>query len=111
MKVSELVKSIITLLTITIISGCNSETTNIQAERSGYLVAPMENNIQYKCGDKKSQLENDGQFKCASFPVTFYVGSNSIGFIDSIHNDGYVFPQDIIQNQDDKSSFIKLALR
>ena len=79
-----------------VLMGCSGESPSNEV---GYLVTPWNSNVQYTCGTKISALDNDGKFDCSSFPITFYSHSKKLGFIDSIHNDGYVFPQDIIEKE------------
>jgi len=64
-------------------------------EKIGFVVTPSKNDIYYKCGNKKENLDSNGKFSCDSFPVAFYMNGNEIGAITTIHNDGFVFPQDM----------------
>ncbi len=93
--------------------GCNDtqEVTHhhVSVSQKGYFVVPMADKIQYQCGKKSSYLDSDGMFVCQSFPVTFYVDSQPIGSIDSLHDDGYVFPQDIINQPLPKATGLHVA--
>ena len=104
MKRSSIKNLSIALLLTTLFSGCGetNETVHhrVNIAKKGYLVAPLEDKITYKCGGKSSYLNSDGMFQCQSFPVTFYVDSKPIGSINSLHSDGYVFPQDMIPEED-----------
>ena len=64
-------------------------------QKVGFVVTPMKNDIYYKCGNKKANLDRDGKFICDSFPIAFYMNGNEMGAITTIHNDGFVFPQDM----------------
>jgi len=77
-----------------IILGCGriGEKSN---EKIGFVVTPIKNDIYYKCGNKKANLDKDGKFSCDSFPIAFYMNGNEMGAITTIHNDGFVFPQDM----------------
>jgi hypothetical protein len=77
-----------------IMIGC-SKTGENSSEKVGFVVTPSKNDIYYKCGNKKANLDRDGKFSCDSFPVAFYMDGNEMGAITSIHNDGFVFPQDM----------------
>jgi hypothetical protein len=65
------------------------------SKKVGYLITPSKNDIYYKCGNKEADLKGNGEFICTSFPVAFYLGDREMGSISSIHQDGYVFPQDM----------------
>ncbi len=65
------------------------------SQKVGYLITPSKNDIYYKCGNKEAVLNRDGKFSCASFPVAFYLDGNEMGIINSLHKDGFVFPQDM----------------
>ena len=103
MKLFETKKIAIVTLLATILVGCNENSSTIHhtvtIAKTGYLVAPFDREIDYKCGEKMTQIGSDGMFQCSSFPITFYMDSKPIGKIVSLHNDGYVFPQDIIKNE------------
>ena len=64
-------------------------------KKVGFVVTPSKKDIYYKCGDKRATLDNDGKFSCDSFPIAFYMDGKELGAISTIHNDGYVFPQDM----------------
>ena len=102
----------VALLITTLLIGCNSNSSNnTQQGITGYLVYPFDSNINYKCGNKNAKLSSDGKFQCPSFPVNFYTNNEPIGHITSLHNDGYVFPQDIIQNRELIGEIVALVTR
>jgi len=72
--------------------GCGKTEDN---KKVGFVVTPSKKDIYYKCGNKKATLDSDGKFSCDSFPIAFYMNGNEMGTISTIHNDGYVFPQDM----------------
>ena len=76
-----------------LILGCS--TMGEDEKKVGYVVTPSKNEIYYKCGNKKANLDKNGKFSCDSFPIAFYIDGNEMGTISTIHNDGYVFPQDM----------------
>ena len=112
MKKETLIKQIIVFIALVGLIGCGSSTdSQASTPKVGYLVAPFDTDIRYQCGDKLSKLDQGGRFECSSFPVSFYLESKKLGYIDSIHNDGYVFPQDIMQNRESIGEVITLATR
>jgi len=111
MKKESLIKQAIALIALVGLIGCSSTDSQTTTPKVGYLVAPFDTDIRYQCGDKQSRLDKDGRFECSSFPVNFYLESKKLGYIDSIHNDGYVFPQDIMQNRELTGEVIALATR
>ena len=83
--------------------GCNStevsSTSRILSknkQKSGYFVSVFDETVDYICEDKRKKLKDSGKFECASFPIAFYMNDTRIGEISNIHEDGYVYPQDII---------------
>jgi len=95
-----------------IISGCTNTNTQTEAERVGYLVTLSQNDIYYKCGNKEELVNKNGKFSCSTFPVGFYRDSTKIGSISSLHEDKYVFPQDMQLAEDDiRSTMMKIASR
>jgi len=82
------------MMIIYIILGC-SKIGEENSKKIGFVVTPSKNDIYYKCGNKKANLDKDGKFSCDSFPVAFYMDGNEMGAISTIHNDGFVFPQDM----------------
>ena len=101
---------IMTIVSASIMLGCSS--TQTETEKVGYLVTLSKNEIYYKCGNKEEILNKNGKFSCSSFPVGFYRDSNKIGSISSLHNDGFVFPQDMkTEYENIDSPVIKIASR
>ena len=93
---SLVVLSIGTLLTF---SGCSDAKKVLSSKNSlkqGYFVSVFKRGVEYKCENKTKKLPKDGEFECNSFPIAFYMDDVKLGEINSIHKDGYVFPQDII---------------
>ena len=76
--------------------GCNSTEVSKNGQNSGYFVSVFDESVDYTCENKREKLEDSGKFECASFPIAFYMDDTKLGEISSIHNDGYVYPQDII---------------
>ncbi len=113
MKLSPLKNVGIALLISLLFTGCNENENvvyhKVSIAKTGYLVAPLDEKIQYKCGGKSSYLNSDGMFECQSFPVTFYVDAQPIGSISSLHNDGYVFPQDIVKEKEKEHDNMRIA--
>jgi hypothetical protein len=103
---------IVSLVSASILIGCSDSSTKTEAERVGYLVTLSKNDIYYKCGNKEGLINKSGKFSCSSFPVGFYRDSIKIGSISSLHNDKYVFPQDMqLEEESITSTIIKLASR
>ena len=84
--------------TMVTFGGCsNSESTSsTTALNVGNFVSVFEKKVKYKCDNKIVPLSDNSQFECQSFPIAFYSDNIKLGEINSIHEDGYVFPQDII---------------
>ncbi len=82
-----------------IFGGCsNSESkSHKKALHVGHFVSVFEKKVKYKCDNKIAPLSNNNEFECNSFPISFYSDHIKLGEINSIHEDGYVFPQDIIE--------------
>ena len=74
--------------------GCNNVGSKSD-KKVGFVVTPNKHDIYYKCGNKEANLDKNGKFICESFPIAFFMDGNKIGTISTIHNDGYVFPQDM----------------
>ena len=62
----------------------------------GHFVSVFDKKINYRCANEEKTLSESGEFRCQSFPISFYMDNVKLGEISSIHKDGYVFPQDII---------------
>ncbi len=76
---------------------CNSTTSRSDHKTHiGYFVTVFDKKIDYSCENKRSRMNDSGKFECASFPIAFYSDNIKLGEINSIHEDGYVYPQDII---------------
>ena len=80
------------------LSACGSvNTTSINVEKHiGYFVSNFNDSVDYHCENKRQSMNDSGKFECASFPIAFYMDDTKIGEISNIHEDGYVYPQDII---------------
>jgi hypothetical protein len=108
-----IIKINVLLLSTILFSGCDERNSTIyhkvSVAQKGYLVAPMDEKIQYQCGGKTSYIKHDGMFQCPSLPVTFYVDSKPIGSVKSLHPDGYVFPQDILTKTNENQNKVKVA--
>ena len=90
------------LITSALLVGCGSDsptiypTVTIKVE-NGTLVDNEVANVTYVCADGKvSTTEANGSFSCSKLPVTFKVGGVTLGSIDKIPADKYVFPQDLV---------------
>jgi len=79
-------------------SACDSvETTLVHSEKNvGYFVSNFNDSVDYVCDNRRKHMDKSGRFECASFPIAFYMDETKIGEISKIHEDGYVYPQDII---------------
>jgi hypothetical protein len=82
-------------------TACGSLDTSVNIEKNiGYFVSNFNDNVDYHCENQRKSMNNSGKFECASFPITFYMDNMKIGEIFNIHDDGYVYPQDIIILED-----------
>jgi len=81
-----------------ILGGCsNTESKSHKiALHVGHFVSVFEKKVKYKCDNKLVPLSNNNKFECQSFPIAFYSDNIKLGEISSIHEDGYVFPEDIV---------------
>jgi len=68
----------------------------------GHFVSVFDKKVNYRCANEEKSLSDSGEFRCASFPISFYMDNVKLGEISSIHKDGYVFPQDIISLEESK---------
>jgi hypothetical protein len=80
------------------LSSCGlGSTTSVNVEKNiGYFVSNFNDSVEYHCENKRQSMNDSGKFECASFPIAFYMDNTKIGEISNIHEDGYVYPQDII---------------
>ena len=80
------------------LSACDSlERTSVNSEKNvGYFVGNFNDRVDYTCENRRKSMDTNGKFECVSFPITFYIDETKIGEISKIHEDGYVYPQDII---------------
>jgi hypothetical protein len=84
-----------------ILSACNSVETSVDIEKNiGYFVSNFNEHVDYACENKRQSMNESGKFECPSFPIAFYMDNMKIGQISNIHEDGYVYPQDIIVLED-----------
>ncbi len=83
-----------------IFGGCSNSNSESKSHKIalhvGHFVSVFEKKVKYKCDNKMTPLSNNNEFECNSFPISFYSDNIKLGEISSIHEDGYVFPQDII---------------
>jgi len=104
MKMLKLRNKILSLLigSTFIFGGC-TDTHEVQGRshmKVGHFVSVFDKKINYKCANQEKTLSESGEFRCQSFPISFYMDNVKLGEISSIHKDGYVFPQDIILLED-----------
>ncbi|HHD82142.1 MAG TPA: hypothetical protein ENK94_03020 [Campylobacterales bacterium] len=79
------------------LTACDTRSISTGDEKKvGYFVSVFNKTVDYRCEDKREALQDSGKFECTSFPITFYMEETKIGEINTIHKDGYVYPQDII---------------
>ena len=76
--------------------GSSSDIAVKAGKHIGYFVSNFNDSVDYNCDNKRKRMTNSGKFECNSFPIAFYMDNTKIGEISSIHEDGYVYPQDII---------------
>lgn len=89
-----------------LLTGCDSSEVMSESKKNvGYFVSVFDKNVDYHCEDKREELQEDGKFECASFPIKFYMDGTKLGEISSIHKDGYVYPQDIILLEEKSVSY------
>lgn len=63
---------------------------------TGYLVDSAVAGVEYSCGATTGLTGSDGAFSCSSFPVTFKIGSLTLGSISSLSSGDKVMPQDLV---------------
>jgi len=80
------------------LSACESlDKTSVNSEKNvGYFVGNFNDRVDYICENRRKSMDTNGKFECVSFPIAFYIDETKIGEISKIHEDGYVYPQDII---------------
>ncbi len=80
-----------------VLMGCNSEEPELgEKENVGYFVTVFNQSVDYTCEQKRYTLNDTGKFECDSFPIAFYIKNTKLGEISRIHQDGYVYAQDIV---------------
>ena len=80
-----------------LLSACDGTENSLNIKKNtGYFVSNFNDSVEYVCANKRQNMNDSGKFECTSFPISFYMDETKIGEISSIHNDGYVYPQDII---------------
>jgi len=87
--------------------GCNDaqEVQNGSQMIVGQFVSVFDKKVNYRCANEQKPLSSSGEFRCPSFPISFYMDNVKLGEINSIHKDGYVFPQDIILSEDSNAIY------
>ncbi len=92
-----------------ILGGCSNSNSESKSDKTalhvGHFVSVFEKKVKYKCDNKITPLSSNNEFKCNSFPIIFYSDNIKLGEINSIHEDGYVFPQDIIVAEDNSALY------
>ena len=71
----------------------------------GQFITVFDKKVNYRCGNQEKSLSESGEFRCPSFPISFYIDNVKLGEISSIHADGYVFPQDIMLFDETNGNF------
>jgi hypothetical protein len=97
-------KSFSVVVASVILAGCGGGTsTSSYTDNTitvGYLVDSAVANADYDCiadGEYDKKTGSDGSFRCETMSqIRFRVGDLIIGEIESVPNDGYVFPQDLV---------------
>ena len=94
---------VLSLTTALLLSGCGSSssqttdtTTDTTPLTSGQLVDNYVANVDYTCDDNTTGVtDENGTFSCDSLPVRFHLGGLELGTINTVPQDGQVFPQDL----------------
>jgi len=92
------INSLFLIVFLLLFGGC-SDALSAKSDKQmkvGYFVSVFDKEVSYSCAGERKALASDGEFECQSFPIAFYADSVKLGEINTIHQDGYVFPQDII---------------
>lgn len=63
---------------------------------TGFLIDGAVEGVEYTCGSTTGLTGSDGAFSCTAFPVTFKIGSITLGSIATLPNDSKVLPQDLV---------------
>ena len=91
---------LISLVGCTLLFGACTDNIDVSSStatsNTGQFVNVFDSDVKYHCDKKMVKLSDNGDFQCQSFPIAFYMDEVKLGEISSIHNDGYVFPQDIV---------------
>ncbi|MBU1642945.1 hypothetical protein KKE54_06245 [bacterium] len=77
------------------VTGCGSSSSSSSTAFTGALVDSGVQGVTYFCGGKTGVTGVNGHFDCTSAPVSFSLGTITLGTIDKITSDYLVFPQDI----------------
>jgi para-nitrobenzyl esterase len=78
------------------ITGCGGDGGISSTAFTGALVDDGVQGVTYFCGGKTGVTEENGYFDCTTAPVSFSLGTITLGTIDAITSDYLVFPQDIV---------------
>ena len=81
---------------ITAMTGCGSSSSTSSTAFTGALVDSGVQGVTYFCGGKTGVTGANGHFDCTTAPVSFSLGTITLGTIDAITSDYLVFPQDIV---------------
>ena len=81
---------------ITAMTGCGSSSSTSRTAFTGALVDSGVQGVTYFCGGKTGVTGANGHFDCTTAPVSFSLGTITLGTIDAITSDYLVFPQDIV---------------
>ncbi len=76
------------------VTGCSSSDSGSKPF-TGALVDSGIQGVTYLCGGVTGVTGPDGRFDCTTAPVSFSLGTITLGTIDNITSDYLVFPQDI----------------
>jgi para-nitrobenzyl esterase len=77
------------------ITGCGGDGGISSTAFTGALVDSGVQGVTYFCGGKTGVTGENGHFDCTTAPVSFSLGTITLGTIDAITSDYLVFPQDI----------------
>jgi hypothetical protein len=84
----------------TLFVGCgssDSSTTTTTTAISGQLIDGYVAGAYYSCADGTESITTfNGEFSCDTLPVTFSVGTITLGDITQLPQDKHIFPQDLV---------------
>lgn len=92
-------------------SGCGTHNTSTSTY-TGYLIDAAVQGVEYSCGEQKGITGEHGEFSCVRLPVSFRIGTLTLGTLNQLPNDNKIFPHDLLgisRTDKNNDTVIKMA--